>query len=1218
MSDSESIKKMLRSVLQSSKTGVSITSLQSEYRSLCGENIPLRKLGFSKLEDYLRSVPSVVRLEYRTGELKCFAAVCEETAHIAELVAKQRSSKKSGRSQVVNCKMRFKPSNPYMLNVTPRSSLRQPSVRNHSSLMANRSWPHGGYRGCSASGDYRQLDQKLSSITPVEHRQPAAKQNVTPNRRQTCLVNSVNKNPIKTLLQPASRPSESQTGLYDVALVQSRITQLLAKYSNGLWMSKLSEVYSQMFSQKLHPQALMDLEKWPNVCMVEKPTITNRADRLVYPPLPPKPSAIPLNSFCSSLVSPFDSSSLTTPTSPCPSTPEQLPTTFPPSPVPKPLVSPKSPLAKPTFIFPPQAANAASGKVLSPVTLRSPVHKPDQRLRLPQGANLAVDAHGGCKDDRNLPTTTRNQNSPPLAPTWTCLTSANTLPVASPLQLDRDILPLLNVTFSPSSNSTPCPSSNSSSVVVPAEVSQRIKELLSKYSNGLWAHALPKLFMDTYKMPFPEQLLDNLSVLLDICNIEYPFPRDKKKAILYNSRRVNENLESQQCRSNPLPSGVEVLGSRVPPRLTPPSGQYSSVLVTEAKSSNAVTIRYVGENYSTAQEAMEDVMHSFYSPSSTQHLLSNPIVGQLVAVRGEDGDDVTRAQVLGLSNSNRVKVYFVDHGFSVETDGNNLLELHQDFLALPFQSNNVKLAGLEAFSSHPTVLSSLEQLAVGKILLMETLEPCQQNEVPVAVLYDTSQDEDININSSCLKALQDKSMNNPLSANVLYQDVFVSDVCADGTMYCQLPSRGTARLRKLLDETEAYFISQMTSEFLVSRPFYGKFCLARYKGKWARAEITSMYSNRVIEILFIDLGVSATVEVTDLREIPPLFQKDFTIIPPQANKCRLAELTVPGGDWSHEAILWLKEVVLGADACKMKVLKSEEYKGEKVVLMYLFIGGDGQELHKSINCELAQSDLWKKLVAQNNNTISCIGSSSLTALPLSNSLPNPTVKASIQPGHRAEEEATKNGLQPLPLPPPLELPQTGQNMDVFVPVACHPGYFVLQPWQDLNKLVVLMGEMVFYYNQKENTNTAMHIQKGDIYAAKIDKNWHRVQVKGVLANGLVSVYELDYGKHELVRNTLFQPLIEEFRQLPFQSIAAQLAGMTQQQWSEEASMLFRNHVEKRALVAQVESVQDVSEVKGELWKRRLTVYLVDTTLEDRDLWIHSIMADIGVELSSAV
>lgn len=76
MSDSESIKKMLRSVLQSSKTGVSITSLQSEYRSLCGEIIPLEKLGFSKLEDYLRSIPSVVRLEYHMGEVRAgFIAV---------------------------------------------------------------------------------------------------------------------------------------------------------------------------------------------------------------------------------------------------------------------------------------------------------------------------------------------------------------------------------------------------------------------------------------------------------------------------------------------------------------------------------------------------------------------------------------------------------------------------------------------------------------------------------------------------------------------------------------------------------------------------------------------------------------------------------------------------------------------------------------------------------------------------------------------------------------------------------------------------------------------------------------------------------------------------------------------------------------------------------------------------------------------------------------
>lgn len=90
------------------------------------------------------------------------------------------------------------------------------------------------------------------------------------------------------------------------------------------------------------------------------------------------------------------------------------------------------------------------------------------------------------------------------------------------------------------------------------------------------------------------------------------------------------------------------------------------------------------------------------------------------------------------------------------------------FLCLLFPSFFIfLLPGLEAFNSHPLLLSSLDKLAVGKILLMETLEPCQQSEMPVAVLYDTSQDDDVNINSTCLKALQDKTMNNPLTVRML-------------------------------------------------------------------------------------------------------------------------------------------------------------------------------------------------------------------------------------------------------------------------------------------------------------------------------------------------------------------------------------------------------------------------------------------------------------------
>lgn len=57
--------------------------------------------------------------------------------------------------------------------------------------------------------------------------------------------------------------------------------------------------------------------------------------------------------------------------------------------------------------------------------------------------------------------------------------------------------------------------------------------------------------------------------------------------------------------------------------------------------------------------------------------------------------------------------------------------------------------------------------------------------------------------------------------------------------------------------------------------------------------------------------------------------------------------------------------------------------------------------------------------------------------------------------------------------------------------------------------------------------------------------WYRVIIKGILTNGFLSVYELDYGKHEFVSIRKVQPLLDTFRRLPFQAITAQLAGRYQ-------------------------------------------------------------------------
>lgn len=54
---------------------------------------------------------------------------------------------------------------------------------------------------------------------------------------------------------------------------------------------------------------------------------------------------------------------------------------------------------------------------------------------------------------------------------------------------------------------------------------------------------------------------------------------------------VTGSQENQQSRNHPLPSGLEVLAPVVPPCLVLPSDQYPSVLISDAPSSNAVTLR---------------------------------------------------------------------------------------------------------------------------------------------------------------------------------------------------------------------------------------------------------------------------------------------------------------------------------------------------------------------------------------------------------------------------------------------------------------------------------------------------------------------------------------------------------------------------------------------------------------------------------------------------
>ncbi|XP_055002441.1 tudor domain-containing protein 7 isoform X2 [Sorex araneus] len=1094
MLEADLVSKMLRAVLQSHKNGIALPRLQGEYRSLTGDWIPFKQLGYPSLEAYLRSVPAVVRIEMsRCGEIICYAVACTETARIAQLVARQRSSKrKTGRQ--VNCQMRVKKTIPFFLEGKPKATLRQPGFSsdfsisrkpnptplrdkgNSLALKSDAEMPPYTLHTSIGSEVYKDVPVQRQVAMPTSNSRFSPKASVPPPF-QVHLSKTCAKETSENLNQTIEKANPMPPASLKMDEVQNRIKEILNKHNNGIWISKLPHFYKELYKEEINEGILQQFEHWPHICTVEKPC-SGGQDLLLYPA------------------------------------------------------------------------------------------KRKQLLRSEQEA----------------------EKVPPS-------------PVSSPKQ---------------------APPAKGCPTVMPGEFKEKVAELLVKYSNGLWASALPKAFEDMYKLRVPEDALKNLALLSDVCTIDYisgtpqkailyaklPQPTDK---VLQDAGQAQDNCDIKsmieqeylQIEENMMGDVDGYFDNITVPPLTIPTEASPSVLVVELSNTNEVVIRYVGKDYSAAQELMEDEMKEYYSKNPVVTPVQSVHVGQLLAVNAEE-DAWLRAQIVS-AEENKIKVCYVDYGFCETVEKSKAYKLSPKFCSLSFQATKCKLAGLEVLSDDPDLVKVVESLTCGKIFAVEILEKA---DIPLVVLYDTSGEDDVNVNTTCLKAICDKSLEVRLQVDAMYTNVRVTNICSDGTLYCQVPCKGLNKLNDLLHKIEDYFhCKHMTSEYFIAIPFCGKICLFHCKGKWLRVEITNVHSSRALDVQFLDSGTITSVKVSELREIPPRFLQEVISIPPQAIKCCLADLPQSIGMWTPDAVLWLRDSVLNCSDCSIKVTKVDETKG--ITHVYLFTPKNFPDPHRSINRQITNSDLWKHqkdvFLSAVSSEVTSPNSKSANLSTLGNTGEN--FRKSLTDVIKKSVLDHTSSFTMEELPPPVYLSKPGEHMDVYVPVACHPGYFVIQPWQEIHKLEVLMEEMILYYSVTEERHIA--VEKDQVYAAKVENKWYRVLLKGILTNGLVSVYELDYGKHELVNIRKVQPLVDMFRKLPFQAVTAQLAGVKCHQWSEEASMVFRNHVEKKPLVALVQSVME----NANPWDRKAVVYLVDTSLPDIDIWIHDFMSEYLVELS---
>ena len=95
----ERTKKSVRSILMAEKDQLDLSMLEGEYYDMYEETIPWRRLLFTSLEEFLRSIPSVCRVT-KIGFSTFVSAVTDEnTQHIRQMVAYTKKSKKKGKGK---------------------------------------------------------------------------------------------------------------------------------------------------------------------------------------------------------------------------------------------------------------------------------------------------------------------------------------------------------------------------------------------------------------------------------------------------------------------------------------------------------------------------------------------------------------------------------------------------------------------------------------------------------------------------------------------------------------------------------------------------------------------------------------------------------------------------------------------------------------------------------------------------------------------------------------------------------------------------------------------------------------------------------------------------------------------------------------------------------------------------------------------------------------
>ena len=281
----------------------------------------------------------------------------------------------------------------------------------------------------------------------------------------------------------------------------------------------------------------------------------------------------------------------------------------------------------------------------------------------------------------------------------------------------------------------------------------------------------------------------------------------------------------------------------------------------------------------------------FYSSMApSNYALNNPCAGMSCCARFSQDGDWYRGKITGVASSG-AKVEFVDYGNGEVVPFHDIKDTDKKFMQLPQQAI---LCGLDATKDIWTAqeVNIFKSVALDKsfdatFIIRDgqkwrlCLESGGVSVVDMFMNKDTATHKKA---GSEVSSIQTKSYVEQTLSSGQIEEVFVSHVTESGDFYIQL-SKTSADLGTIEFLVSEFYDQLGLTDEVLEMCFVDSLCCAKFSQdlKWYRALITKVFSDKEVEVLFVDYGNIDSVKVETVKQIKP----ELLTFPVQAVKCRL-------------------------------------------------------------------------------------------------------------------------------------------------------------------------------------------------------------------------------------------------------------------------------------------------------------------------------------------